>query len=462
MKKKVISFLITLMCLPVVVEAAPSASISATSSVEVGSKVTATVTLKSTAAWNIQIISSGSTSGCSQKFADATSDAKNTTKTLSVTCKATGVGAIAFTVTGDITSADGTKSNVSLSKRVTVTQPREKSTDATLSSLSIEGYELSPSFKKDTLEYNATLPSTVNNIKISAKVSESHASLTGTGEFEVTEGVNTFNIVVTAENGSQKTYVINANVQDINPIEIKIGGKNYTIIKNAKNLTKPELYEEKTVKINDFDIPAFYSEITKFTLIGVKDETGNIALAIYDEKNTNYVLYNEFAANTLILYITDFPNPIENYIKDTIKINDKEVEVYRYSENSRFVICYAMDTTTGEYNYYSYDTKENTFQIYNDEEIKALKEDIKTYLYVCIAFGSGLLLAFVLIICLLSNKKKKHKKVEVKKKEESKEKEIKKDKVELKEETVIESDEEMYDLLETMKKQKKKRDANKK
>lgn len=465
MKKKIIIFIVAFMCLPPTVQAAPSASISASSSVEVGSKVTATVTLKNTAAWNVQIISSGSTSGCSQKFADATSNAQNTTKKLSVTCKATGVGAIAFTVTGDITSADGTKSNVSLSKRVTVTEVRPKSTDATLSSLSIEGYELTPTFNQDTLEYSTTLPSTVNKINISAKVNESHASVTGTGEFEVTEGINTFNIVVTAESGTQKTYVITANVEDINPIEIKIDGKKYTIVKNAKNLIKPELYEETTVKIGEFDIPAFYSDTTKFTLIGVKDESGKVELAIYNEKTNNYILYNEFSANTLVLYITNFPKVIENYMKDTIKINDVEVEVYRYKENSRFVICYAMNATTGEYNYYSYDTKENTFQIYNDEEQNELREEMKTYIYVCIAFGGGLLFAFILIICLLSSKKKKTKKIENKKKEnltkkEDKTEEPKEEKKE-KEEKVIESDEEMYDLLETMKKKKKKRDANK-
>lgn len=422
MKKKIIIFIIALISLPITVKAAPSSSISASSSVEVGSKVTATVTLKNTAAWNIQIISSGSTSGCSQKFADATSDAKNTTKTLSVTCKATGVGAIAFTVTGDITSADGTKSNVSLSKRVTVTEPRPKSTDATLASLSIEGYNLIPEFNKDTLEYNVTLPSTVDKINISAKVNESHASLTGTGEFEVTEGMNTFNIVVTAENGSTKTYIINANVEDIDPIKIEINNKNYTIVKNAKNLTKPELYEETTIKIGEFDIPAFYSEITKFTLIGVKDENGRISLAIYNKEKNEYILYNEFTANALILYITNFPESIDNYLKDNITINDVEVEVYRYKKDSRFVICYAMDTTTGEYNYYSYDTKEKTFQIWNQEEVLDLKNDVKTYTYACIAFGGGLLFAFILIICLLHKRKKKNKKIKVDDKKNIKEK----------------------------------------
>ena len=420
MKRHFKLMLLALAFLPIVVQASGSASLSTSAnSVEVGSKVTATVTLKNTAAWNIKINSSGATRGCSQSFADATSNGQNTTKTLSVTCKSTEIGAIAFTVTGDITSADGANSNVSASKRVTVTAVRPKSTDATLSSLGVEGYELTPAFSKDTLEYNVTVPSTVDKVVLVAKANEAHASVEGTGEFEVTEGLNTFQVNVTAENGSKKTYTVHINVEDTNPIRVEVDDKEYTLVKNAKNLTKPELYEETTVKINDMDIPAFYSDITKFTLIGLKNENGEISLAIYDEKNNSYTIYNEFVGNNLSLYIVNFDKPLDGYIKDVITIAEKEVEVYRYQENSRFVIVYAMNLSTGEYNYYSYDTEENTFQIYNDEEIKLLKKESQNYLYICMAFGGGLLLAFILIIYLLvSKKKKKRKMASLKNKEE--------------------------------------------
>ncbi len=420
MKKKII-VLLSILLFPVGVHAAGTASIGGANQVEIGSSVTVNVTLKNTAAWNIRINSSGSTSGCSQSFADATSNGKNATKTLSVTCKATSLGTIGFTATGDITSADGTTKNVSLSKRVTVVPVREKATDATLSSLTLEGYNLTPEFKKDVYEYTATVPSTINNVKIDAKASESHASLTGTGEYEVTEGMNTFEIVVTAENGKTQTYKMIVNVEDTNPIEIKIGEKEYTLIKNAKSLIKPESYDEKTVSINNFEIPAFYSEITKFTLVGVKDETGKVFLAIYDEEKETYTLYNEIKASALTLYFIDFPSVIEGYTKTTILINDIEVLAYKKTENNRFAIVYGMSIETGEYNYYRYDTEEETFQVWDNTEVEELKSDLQTYKYACIAFGGGLLFAFILILCLLTRKgKKKHKKEPKEKRIESK------------------------------------------
>lgn len=410
MKKKLISLLFLLVLCPNLVHAAATYSLSAPSSVEVGSTVKATLTLKGTAAWNVKIVSAGSTSGCTQSFADSTSNGKNTTKTLSVTCKATSLGMISFTATGDITSADGSTTNVSASKRVTVVPVREKSTDANLSSLSLEGYELTPNFNKDTLEYSVTVPSTVNSVKIAAKANESHASISGTGEFEVSEGINTFNVVVTAESGATKTYVVNVNVEDTNPIEVKIGEKFYTIIKNPKSLPQLNMYEDKTIEINGFSIPAFYSETTGFTLVGLKNEVGKVVLAIYNEENNSYTLYNELSTNALTLYLTDFPSELKNYTKGTFTINEVEISVYRLKENSRFVICYGMNIETGKYDYYSYDTEEGTFQVWNQEEIENLNKDLNTYMYVCIAFGVGLVFAFLLIICLLKKKSKHNKK----------------------------------------------------
>ncbi len=406
MKKKLFLFIIILL-FPLGVHAAGTATIGGASQVEVGSSVTISVTLKNTAAWNIRINSSGSTSGCSQSFADATTNGKNATKTLSVTCKATSLGTIGFTATGDITSADGTTKNVSLNKRVTVVPVREKATDATLSSLYLEGFSLTPEFKKDVFEYTTTVPSTVNNIKLEAKANESHATLTGTGEFEVTEGLNTFEIVVTAENGATNTYKVMVNVEDTNPIEVKIGNQTYSLIKNAKSLLKPEAYEETTVTIQSIEIPAFYSETTKFTLVGVKDETGKIMLAIYEEETNSYKLYQEIKANILTLYFTDFPKNIDKYIKTSIVINDIEIPAYKKNSENRFVILYGMNIDTGEYNYYKYDTIEETFQIWDKEEVDSLEKDVKTYQYACYAFGGGLFVSFLLIICLLSKKKGK-------------------------------------------------------
>ena len=77
-----------------------------------------------------------------------------------------------------------------------------------LKSLSIDGLKLSPSFNKNTTKYTAEASSNTTKINIKASVEDSRSRLSGTGSKSVVEGENKFNITVTAENGSSKTYTI--------------------------------------------------------------------------------------------------------------------------------------------------------------------------------------------------------------------------------------------------------------
>ena len=82
-----------------------------------------------------------------------------------------------------------------------------------LQSLSVDGYELSPVFNKEILEYTVELDSTVESIKVNGAVEDSKANLIGTGEIPVVEGSNNIELVVTAENGNTRVYKIIPNVK---------------------------------------------------------------------------------------------------------------------------------------------------------------------------------------------------------------------------------------------------------
>ena len=208
----VFSFLVNIVTLGVVY-AAPSYSFNVSSSqIENGSKVTASVTVKQTAAWNVKITSAGNTSGCSNQWVGDSGTGANATKTFSVSCRATSTGVISFTLSGDITSSDGTNSNISGSKRVTVVEKRPDSTVNTLKSLSVSGYDLSPEFNEDTLEYSVSVPPTTTKVTIDATRKDNASKVEGTGEFEVNEGQNKFEIKVTAESGALRTYIVTVNV----------------------------------------------------------------------------------------------------------------------------------------------------------------------------------------------------------------------------------------------------------
>ena len=82
-----------------------------------------------------------------------------------------------------------------------------------LASLSVEDATISPKFSSNTLNY--TVKVSEPTIKINATTLCNTSSLSGTGEKELEEGENTIKVIVTAEDGSKKEYVITANIAKI-------------------------------------------------------------------------------------------------------------------------------------------------------------------------------------------------------------------------------------------------------
>ena len=391
-----------------------AASVNVTSSanyIEAGGRVTFYINMQGVGAWSLQGNGYGATSNCSLGD-NGTGDSgtgTNINKTLSVTCTATSVGQIGFSVTGNVSSVNSDKIdtiNVNTSKIVTVTAPREKDTNNYLKSIQVGEYALSPTFNKDTLEYTVNVPSTVNKVKIDATRESSYATVSGTGEVEVNEGVNTFEIKVLSETGSERIYKVIVNVKDDNPINVKINDSEYVVVKNAKNLETPSGYEAKTIKISNFDIPAFYSETTGFTLVPLKDNKGDVSYAIYNEEQNTYTLYNENKSDQLILYIKSIPEEKEGFQKTTVKINNETYEALQ-SEDGSITLIYAMNIVTGKENYYIYDKEENSYVIYNDKMLLSVKEELLKYKNVILYMAGGIILLLLLLMIALLKKSKK-------------------------------------------------------
>ena len=78
-----------------------------------------------------------------------------------------------------------------------------------LSSLSISGYNITPSFSSDNYSYTVELPSNVNNVNIKANVADASATVSGSGDIELNSSNSTVDIIVTAQNGTKEKYSIN-------------------------------------------------------------------------------------------------------------------------------------------------------------------------------------------------------------------------------------------------------------
>lgn len=327
------------------------------------------------------------------------------------------------------------KGSVSITARTQAEIEASYSDNAYLSNLRVVDYEIAPEFKKDVYEYNLEVENNVEKITIRGTKADSSASISGTGEKELTEGMNSFKIVVTAEKGNKKTYTININRKELNPINVKVDDKDYTVVRKEDVLTAPTYYTSTTIKINDEDVPAFVSEITGYTLVGLKDEEGNISLYSYNEGD--YKLYQQIDTEGFIFIPEEAKELIEGYENsETININDLEVKVYTGEKKSDFVLVYGMNARTGEKNWYQYDTKEGTFQRYVESENNDSK-DYQLYFWLTVVFAvlSGITIVLVIVLMALNSKirKKNNRLIKMLENNKDKEKEVSNNKEEEKE-----------------------------
>lgn len=291
-----------------------------------------------------------------------------------------------------------------------------------LSSLAVEGYELSTPFDKNTLEYTVSVPSDVEKITINAAVEDKTASLIGTGEFEVSEGENKFEIKVTAQNGGLKTYTLKINVEDKNPIEVVIDNEKYTVVKRVKSLEIPRTYEETTENINGIDVPAFKSTITNFTLIGLKNISGEVSLYLYD--NGVYTKYTEINTSGIVIFPKETKNIPKDYAKTEIEINGIKVTAYKYKNQTNFYLIYGVNIETGKEGLYEYDTENSSIIKYNSTIIDELNKRIDNYFLIIAVLGvESLVLLTILLITNVKRKSKNKNKKQIKNITEQEEKE---------------------------------------
>lgn len=422
--------LICLLFMPGMVDAASgSISVSGTSSAVVGNRVTLTVTLSSgtsIGSWQmdlnydrsyLQLVSSTAEAGGTSMVNSSASGVRS--KSYTFVFKTLKTGNTRVSVSSYLAYAYSDLSQISLtssSKSIRIMTQEELeasySKDNNLKSLNVtvgeESYEIDPEFSADVLEYNVTVPTGTTMVNVEAVKNDSKASVDGAGEVEVTEGLNTIPIVVTAQNGDEKTYTLIVNVEDQNPINVVIDGKNYTVVKSATLLSAPSAFSETTVQIDGFDIPAFVNDAIGYTLVGLKDEDGNVAL--YRYLDGEYSLYNEFNSKSYILVPVSFDKELD-YIKTTALINGVSMDVYKYSEDSNLVIINAINLETGKEDLYLYDPDSGAAIVFDESFIQDTNQTIEYYTYIIIAFGGALLLMLIVIFVLLHSTKKKQKKI---------------------------------------------------
>lgn len=416
--------LLSVVCIGSVDAAALKMSASTTNAV-VGNTVTVTVTASGAAGWEYCLNYDSSVFKLTSATSDTGGACVRTGSTLighskvSFKLKVIKSGSSSFTLRDavmygdDGNSVTSTKGSVKITARTRAEIEASYSDNANLKSLGVEGFDMTPEFDKDTLEYTLEVENNVTSVNIVGSKAESHASVDGTGTIELSEGLNKVSIVVTAQKGNRKTYVINITRKELDPINVNVNGETLTVVRKAESLEVPTYYEATTANIEGEEVPALYNEISKYTLVGLKDEDGNIKLYRYIEKKdaVSFEKYYQFSVEALSFIPVSAKEKIDGFdTKKTIKINDEKVEVYYADDNNDFVLIYGLNMLSGNTAWYQFDIKENTFQRYNDVGLSDLQEKNFMYFVVMCIIGAVLVLSLLVMFILGVNNSKMKKK----------------------------------------------------
>ena len=98
-----------------------------------------------------------------------------------------------------------------------------------LNALAVTGYNLTPTFDKDTLSYDLIVDTSVSAVEVAAIPADSKAGVTNVGLIGLVSDNSNIEVVVTAENGTKRTYTIHVVRQS--------GGQSSSVGSNAGSST---------------------------------------------------------------------------------------------------------------------------------------------------------------------------------------------------------------------------------
>lgn len=288
------------------------------------------------------------------------------------------------TPSGGSQGSSGGNSGGSSSGGTTETPQPTRSGDADLASLSVSAGTLTPKFSAGRTSYELNLPSDADSVVITAEANDAAASVSGAGEVTLEQGENEIRITVTAEDGTTKTYTINAYVEEAPDVFLEYDGKPLGIVKNTDRVTKPgDAFEEVTLTIDGKEVTGWTNNIMNVTVLCMIDEeSGEKGFYLYDSEQQ--ALTSSFRPMTLLgnrLFVVDIAEDLqkrEGMTFTTVTVDEQELPGWRYDESGfdNYSLIYVMNEQ-GEMQYYQYEASQNTLQLYSN----AAPVSTETYLH---------------------------------------------------------------------------------
>ena len=411
-----------------------AASISVTagqSSVKVGNTVAFTITVPSnTQAWTYQVAWSDNLTYVSGDTEPMGFEGNSTRNQLIF--KANGEGTGKVWIAGGSYSIDRQPYDASGSATVSIvsaSQPSQgydhgdfdddpptpsKSSNNALASLTVSAGELAPAFDPTITDYTLSLPLRTNKITFTATPSDSKATVQGDGEVALRGGENKVAVVVTAEDGSAKTYNITVKVAREPTVFFSLNGESLGVMQDTDGVTPPAGFSPTTVPYSGEELPAWTNAAGQMLLYLVNQDTLAAGFYLYDEAEGVQSPYLPIVCGATTYVYTGVPAEKESI--PGLTLCDVEafghiLKGWKYEDASLqdFCVLYLMDAG-GNYGCHTYDSQSGTLQRFSGA---VFTDDGRTMrvpmLYVYIAGGAAAVLLLLVIIlaavCISRGKK---------------------------------------------------------
>ena len=200
----------------------------------------------------------------------------------------------------------------------------EKSNNANLKSLSLDGVSIKPDFKADVTSYTTEVGSDVGEITVNARVEDTKSTVDVKGNTGLKEGENVITVSVSAEDGTNKIYEIKVTKKNIVKLGLKsLDIKNTDMSKEFK--TDKYNYTVSVSDVNKLDIKAVATiDTAKVEILGnedLKDGENTVTIMVKSEDESETVTYqikvnkNAVAAeDTAVTTTTNDSNKLDNRV----------------------------------------------------------------------------------------------------------------------------------------------------
>jgi len=426
--------------------ASASFTLTASSSVTVGNQVKVTVKLSSAekiGSWRFSVsydpavleYVSGADSGGggAVSFADSSDGTTSFSKTIVFRAKKIGSATVSV-VSAQVVSFD-TASNMTVntpSRKINVVAAPNLSAENQLSELSVSAGELTPAFASEVAEYAVSVPYETTTLSVFATAKDAKAAVSVTPIETLAVGENKIEVVVTAENGSKRTYTLTVTraESELAGVTAELDGVTYQVAYDASALTVPSNYTPTTVPYGEKKILVFSAPRDTLKIAYLfTEESGS--WYVFDTENQSFTEYLSVTDTSKTLVLLTPPESVEipeGFLPHSITVGEKEWSVYKAqnSEEDGIWLVYAMNGE-GLCEFFYYDQNLDTFFSYFEpakdtaaeeaaEKEKANleslldaseeKADQMEILFLAAATGATLLLIF-LIAALIFIKKSK-------------------------------------------------------